>query len=131
MAGLEELKSLETLCRLNEQSLSHIREDISVRAGREAIDAARLEKTLDLLSDKLDDVKGDMGNFRTEIDERVEKCNTEMRKELKENYVTQSHLTTMTDKILARITWIGVLGIPIITLAILAAKFLLLGDTTP
>ena len=121
--NLEELKSLETLCRLNEQLLRVTREEISERTRREETEQAHLEATLSRLFSKLDEVQEDMGRFREEIDIRVEKCREATEKNLKANYVTKPELAAMTQKLTTRITWMGT----IITLAILVAKFLMPG----
>ena len=116
---LEDLKSLETLCRLNEQLLRVTREEFAQRVHLDEIAKDKTDAISSRIFQKLDEVKSDMGNFREEIDTRVEKCNKSMRNDLKENYVTKSQLTSMTDRITRRITWIGSL----IAVAIIIAKF--------
>jgi len=128
--SLDELKSLETLCRLNEQKLKFqdknldlLRTENQERSQREEAANNRLEATLSRLFGKIDEVKAEMGNFREEIDARVEKCSEKMDKKINATYVTKVELAIMTQRITSRITWIGAL----ITVAILVAKFLFPG----
>jgi len=115
---LKNLKSLETLCRLNEQQLIFINQRESERIVREQIEAARLEGVFTKLFTKLDDV-------RNEIDDRVEKCSKKMLEDIAKAYVTKPELEKMTSRILARITWIsGLFAIGVILL-----KFVIPGVT--
>ena len=117
---LDDLKSLETLCRLNEQANKFIKEILDERLKRDDAFREHTEKLFNKLFSKIEEVKKDMGNFRNEIDERVERCNKKMQDKLDKHYVTKPELDIMTRRILARITIMG----SVITVAILVAKFL-------